>query len=59
MGIIRSINQHRVAETQANMQAIEFDALEQTFGGRVEAIGNVLALMFPWDVPHYVERAWW
>lgn len=46
-------NQHRVFKRN-----VTFQDFEQIFNRRVEGIGNVLAMMTPWDDPAYIKRVW-
>ena len=46
-------NQHRVVERN-----VTFEEFEDIFHKRVEGIGNVLAMMTPWDDPAYIKRVW-
>jgi len=46
-------NQHRVVERN-----VPFDEFRRVFKKRVEGIGNVLAMMTPWNDPGYLKRVW-
>jgi len=52
------VNQHRVKERQEKGEKVEFNTFSQTFGGKVNSIGNVLAMLSPWDDPLYIQRLW-
>lgn len=51
-------NQHRVVENLQNGFAVEFEEFETNFRSKVLGIGNVLALLCPWDGPKYLTRVW-
>lgn len=46
-------NQHRVID-----RVVPFEEFQEVFQRRVKGIGNVLALMAPWDNPGYLKRVW-
>lgn len=46
-------NQHRISE-----QDVSSDAFQELFSKRVSGIGNVLAMMAPWQMPTYLTRVW-
>ena len=46
-------NQHRIAG--ANISTSEF---EEIFHGRVTAIGHILCMVAPWEMPEYITRVW-
>eukprot|EP00931_Biecheleriopsis_adriatica_P066966 TRINITY_DN41183_c0_g1_i1.p1 TRINITY_DN41183_c0_g1~~TRINITY_DN41183_c0_g1_i1.p1 ORF type:complete len:859 (+),score=199.12 TRINITY_DN41183_c0_g1_i1:61-2637(+) len=52
------VNQHRVKEKQAAGEKVAFSAFRKVFHDRVAAIGNVIAMMAPWDAPVYITRVW-
>lgn len=47
-------NQHRVFEEEE----VPFDMFQDVFNKRVTGIGNVLAMMAPWNDPSYLKRVW-
>jgi len=54
-------NQHRVVENRLNGtkdSSDTFDEFEKIFHSRVVEIGNVVAMMTPWDEPVYLTRVW-
>ncbi len=51
-------NQHRVVDNLQNGTTVDFTEFESTFRNKVLGIGNVLALLGPWDAPKYLTRVW-
>ncbi len=51
-------NQHRVLENLKNGHVVPFTQFQTTFSNKVLGIGNVLALISPWDDPIYLTRVW-
>mmetsp|Transcript_6276 Transcript_6276/g.15432 ORF Transcript_6276/g.15432 Transcript_6276/m.15432 type:complete len:726 (+) Transcript_6276:69-2246(+) len=52
------INQYRVEAKKAIGGSEPFERFRETFERRVCDIGHVLALLLPWDRPHYIARMW-
>jgi len=52
------VNQHRVKEAELLGNRIRYETFAKEFGDRVQGIGNVLALMEPWNKPQYATRVW-
>lgn len=52
------INQHRVNEARAANITVPFESFKATFEEKVKKIGHIVALMAPWDGPHYLSRVW-
>ena len=52
------INQHRVKESQAAGKVVLTEDFMGEFGPKVTRIGNVLAMMAPWNEPLYLTRIW-
>lgn len=52
------VNQHRVKEKQNASEVVPFEQFSKQFRERVTGIGNVLALMAPWESPKYFTRVW-
>eukprot|EP00035_Acanthoeca_spectabilis_P013741 m.257702 g.257702 ORF g.257702 m.257702 type:complete len:516 (+) comp15960_c0_seq4:111-1658(+) len=52
------VNQHRVTEALDSSQPVSFQTLENLFTDKVVKVDRVLALMFPWAEPIYLQRAW-
>jgi len=51
-------NQHRVAENKKSGIEVEFEEFRDIFGSCVTGIGNVIAMMSPWNKPIYLTRVW-
>mmetsp|Transcript_11128 Transcript_11128/g.16882 ORF Transcript_11128/g.16882 Transcript_11128/m.16882 type:complete len:502 (+) Transcript_11128:582-2087(+) len=52
------INQHRVDEQRENGKTVSFEELKTTFSSKVSDIGHMISMMYPWNKPKYLERAW-
>lgn len=52
------INQHRVKEAQIKGEVVPFSTFEKAFGERVGELGQVIAMMSPWNKPEYITRIW-
>jgi tetratricopeptide (TPR) repeat protein len=52
------INQHRVVESKKLGLVVSFETFRDKFKSRVIDIGNVWAMMSPWEDPEYIKRAW-
>ena len=50
------VNQHRVKERQKKGEKVEFNTFSKTFGDKVNSIGNILAMLSPWDDQLYIQR---
>lgn len=46
-------NQHRITD-----EVVPFEEFEAIFRKRVRGIGNILAMMTPWNDPGYLKRVW-
>ncbi len=51
-------NQHRVAEDIRLGKEVPFPEFEAIFRDKVLGIGNIVALMAPWNDPIYLTRVW-
>merc|ERR1712066_1080280 len=52
------INQHRIKQVQDHGEQVKFEDFKRLFAERVSGIGNIIAMMEPWDDPKYVHRVW-
>ena len=52
------VNQHRIEEKKSKGEVVSLDILRKTFRSQIEGTGKVLAIMTPWDCPHYPTRVW-
>jgi len=52
------VNQHRVIERKRRGEDIPFEEFRSVFEKRVKTIGHIVAMMAPWQEPHYLTRIW-
>lgn len=52
------INQHRVKETRDSGEKTAFQEFCGTIEKRVSSMDKVVAMMAPWEAPHYMGRVW-